>query len=43
MEILNNESGFKGIAGVPDSRDIEDLCENGDLRSKLAIDIFCYR
>ena len=43
MAILNHECGFKGIAGVPDSRDVETLSENGDKRSKLAIDMFCYR
>ena len=43
MDILNKESGFQGIAGVPDSRDVESRYENGDARSKLAIDMFCYR
>ena len=43
MDILNKQSGFQGITGVPDSRDVETLFENGDLRCKLAIDMFCYR
>ena len=43
MDVLNKESGFQGITGVPDSRDVEDLYENGDPRSTLAIDMFCYR
>ena len=43
MDILNKQSGFQGITGVPDSRDVETRFENGDLRCKLAIDMFCYR
>ena len=43
MDMLNKESGFQGIAGVPDSRDVETLYEKGDAKGTLAIDMFCYR
>ena len=43
MDALNKRSGFQGITGVPDSRDVEKRFEEGDQKSKLAIDMFCYR
>ena len=43
MDALNKRSGFQGITGVPDSRDVEKRFEEGDPKSKLAIDMFCYR
>jgi len=42
--ILNKESGLLGISGI--SNDMRTLCEHaekGHQRSKLAIDIFCFR
>ena len=43
MDALNKRSGFQGITGVPDSRDVEKRFEEGDQKSQLAIDMFCYR
>ncbi|MEW6100723.1 MAG: acetate kinase [Candidatus Omnitrophota bacterium] len=43
-EILNKESGLKGISGISnDMRVLEKKASKGDLRAKLAIDIFVYR
>jgi acetate kinase len=41
--ILNKQSGLKGICGVNDMREIERLAAGGNLNAKLAIDMFCYR
>ena len=41
--MLNKESGFQGITGVSDSRDVETLYEKGDAKGTLAIEMFCYR
>lgn len=42
--ILNKESGLKGISGVSnDMRKIQEQTENGNVRAKLAIEIFIYR
>ncbi|SHO81746.1 Acetate kinase [hydrothermal vent metagenome] len=38
--ILNKESGLKGLSGLQDMRDILD---DDRVESKLAVDIFCYR
>lgn len=40
---LNKESGFKGIAGVSDFRDLTKRCKDGDDRARLAVDMFAYR
>lgn len=40
---LNKNSGFLGVAGVADSRDIEDGIKRGDERCRLAQDIFVNR
>jgi acetate kinase len=43
-DLLNKQSGLLGLSG--NSRDVRDLIEaskNGDKRSKLALNIFCYR
>lgn len=40
---LNKKSGLLGICGTNDMRDIEENIKNGDERSKLAFDMFCYR
>jgi len=42
-EILNKESGLKGICGTNDMREIERSAEVGNARAELAIDMFCYR
>jgi acetate kinase len=43
-ELLNQESGLKGLSGRSgDFRDLEDAASNGDHRSILAIQVFCYR
>jgi acetate kinase len=41
--LLNRESGLKGICGVSDMREILDRFANGDERAGLAIEMFCYR
>ena len=41
--ILNKQSGLKGIAGANDMREIERLAASGNLNAKLAIEMFCYR
>jgi len=42
-DILNEQSGLKGICGVNDMREIEKLAGSGNARAKLAINMFCYR
>ena len=41
--LMNKKSGFKGICGVSDMRDIHVAVEKGDERAKLALDMFVYR
>ncbi|MDR3346680.1 MAG: acetate kinase [Campylobacteraceae bacterium] len=41
--LLNKKSGLKGICGTNDMREIMLGIKNGDERSKLAFDMFCYR
>jgi acetate kinase len=41
--LLNRESGLKGICGVSDMREILGQAEKGNERAKLAIEMFCYR
>ena len=41
--ILNKKSGFKGLCGTSDLREVIKLSQNGDKHAKLAIDIFVYR
>jgi acetate kinase len=41
--ILNKESGLKGICGVNDMRQIEELARDGNARAQLAIAMVCYR
>jgi len=42
--ILNKESGLKGISGISnDMRYLENKCSKGNKLAKLAIDIFVYR
>jgi acetate kinase len=43
-EILNRQSGLKGLSGVSsDLREIEEEANKGNQRALQAIDIFCYR
>ncbi len=41
--ILNRESGLKGICGVNDMRQIEELARDGNSQAQLAIEMVCYR
>ena len=41
--LLNTESGLKGICGVNDMRTIQRRAEEGDERSRLAMDMYAYR
>ena len=41
--ILNKDSGLKGICGVNDMRQIEELARNGNSLAQLAIQMVCYR
>ncbi len=42
--ILNKESGLLGVSGVSnDMRDVLGAAAAGDARSRLALDIYCYR
>jgi acetate kinase len=41
--LLNRESGLKGICGFSDMREIQDRSAKGDQRAELAIEMFCYR
>jgi acetate kinase len=43
-DLINKKSGLLGLSGLShDMRDIEENAEAGHDRSKLALDIFCYR
>lgn len=42
-QILNKESGLKGICGVNDMREIEGRALEGNVEAQLALEIFCYR
>jgi acetate kinase len=41
--LLNKDSGLKGICGVNDMRQIEELAQSGNSRAQLAIEMVCYR
>jgi acetate kinase len=41
--ILNKDSGLKGICGVNDMREIEELVHAANPRAGLAIEMYCYR
>lgn len=44
ISILNNKSGLLGLSGISsDMRDIETAAEEGDVRAKLALEIFVNR
>jgi len=42
-DILNEQSGLKGVCGVNDMREVEKLANSGNRRAQLAINMFCYR
>lgn len=41
--LLNRDSGLKGVCGASDMREILDRASKGDERAELAIQMFCYR
>ena len=41
--VLNKQSGFLGVAGQADCRDVEALIEEGNENAKLAYDMYCDR
>jgi acetate kinase len=41
--LLNRESGLKGICGVSDMREVQERALKGDEQAALAIEMFCYR
>jgi len=42
-QLLNKQSGLKGIAGDNDMRSIVGRCEAGDRQAILALEMYCYR
>jgi acetate kinase len=42
-ELLNKESGLKGVCGKNDMREIQRSAEAGDPQADLALEMFCYR
>lgn len=40
--IMNKQSGFKGLCGMNDLRDIHAAIDKGDKNAKLAVELFCY-
>ena len=43
-EILNRQSGLKGLSGISsDFREIEEAANKGDSRAILTVHVFCYR
>jgi len=42
-DILNKQSGLKGICGMNDMRDIHAAAQKGDKKAALAVDMFVYR
>lgn len=42
-DLMNKQSGFKGVCGLNDMRDIHAAIEKGDKRAKLALDMFVHR
>jgi acetate kinase len=43
LNILNKQSGFLGLCGSSDFRDLSAKAKAGEERSKLAVDMFAYR
>ncbi len=42
-DLLNKESGLKGLCGMADMRDILKLADKGDTNARTAIEVFVYR
>ncbi len=42
LNVLNKQSGFLGVAGTSDSREVEKACLSGCPKAKLALEMFCY-
>ena len=42
-DMLNRQSGLKGICGENDMRTITEMAHQGDRLARLALDMFCYR
>lgn len=42
-DLLNKESGLKGICGMNDVREIQRRADKGDAQAQLALEMFCYR
>jgi acetate kinase len=42
-QLLNKESGMKGICGDNDMREVHRLADAEDPRARLALDMYCYR
>ena len=42
-DVLNKQSGLKGLCGVNDMRDIHDAREKGDKKAQIAFEVFCHR
>ena len=41
--LLNKESGLRGICGANDMREVHRLADAGNMRARLALDMYCYR
>lgn len=41
--LLNKESGLRGICGINDMREVMRKRNNGDPQAAIAIDVYCYR
>jgi acetate kinase len=42
-DLLNDESGLKGLGGHNDIRDVHKAADGGDARAALAIEVYCHR
>ena len=43
-EVFNHQSGLIGVSGISnDTRDVEKAYERGDIRSTLAVEMYCQR
>ncbi len=41
--LLNKESGLKGLCGTNDMREVLERASSGDTLAKTAVDVYCYR
>lgn len=42
-QLLNTDSGMKGLCGVSDMRDVHRLADEGSDQARLAVAMYCYR